>query len=244
MKPAIVLLGSLALHALAFAMLAGGSVPRAEGVSTPRAELAPELVEVAPSPPPPAPPGPECPSVPPAPTSTRWLATTRATSSIATRPAESSAPAPAPLEPHSRDLPFPLTAVAETGDWITGLGLSDGAGAALLDSLGGGGRGRGSARPPGLGEIEWPCPWPASAALAGIDHAIVHMTVLVSLDGRPSAPELVDDPGFGFGAAALHCSIEHVYRSGRSANGKPVPGRTLPFQVHFDRVRALAARAP
>jgi hypothetical protein len=246
MRPAIVLLGSLALHALAFAMLAGGSGPRIESVPATRAELAPELVEVAPSAAPPVPPGPECPSegssAAHAKTSARAPKTTSATSSSARRPAESSAPVapPATPEPHPGALPFPLTAVAETGDWITGLGLSDGAGAALLDSLGGGGGARGSGRPPGLSETAWSCPWPEAAALAGVDHAIINMTVRVALDGRPSAPELVDDPGFGFGAAALRCSLEHVYRPGRSAKGTAVVGRTRPFQVHFDRSTVVA----
>lgn len=103
------------------------------------------------------------------------------------------------------------------------------------DGLGGGSHDLSS--PPRLGGyVYWDCPWPETSSTANIDRAVVHVTVDVTVDGKPAGVELVDeDPGFG--PYALRCALDHRYIPGRDALGHPAPGRTRSFGVRFTRVR-------
>ena len=38
------------------------------------------------------------------------------------------------------------------------------------------------------GYVYWECPWPAAADQAGVDHAVVHVTVDVTARGEPQRP--------------------------------------------------------
>jgi hypothetical protein len=112
----------------------------------------------------------------------------------------------------------------------------DGWGGSGEGSGGVGGDGRDRSSPPRLGGyVYWQCPWPESANRAGVDHAVLHMTMDVTSGGQPIAAHIVDEPGYDFATDAVRCAMEHKYIPGRDAGGTPVAGRTRPFAVRFDR---------
>lgn len=90
--------------------------------------------------------------------------------------------------------------------------------------------------PPRIGgRVYWECPWPSAAARAGINHAVVHVTVDVTARGEAKAVQLIDQSGYEFGEDAVRCAMDQRYIPGRDAGGKPVAGRTRKFSVQFNR---------
>jgi hypothetical protein len=90
--------------------------------------------------------------------------------------------------------------------------------------------------PPRIGGyVYWECPWPAAAAQAGVNHAVVHVTVDVTVRGKATAVQLIDQPGYEFGEDAIRCAMDQRYIPGRDAQGRPVAGRTRKFSVQFNR---------
>jgi hypothetical protein len=85
------------------------------------------------------------------------------------------------------------------------------------------------------GRVYWECPWPSAAARAGVNHAVVHVTVDVTARGGATAAQLIDQPGYEFGEDAIRCAMDQRYIPGRDASGKPVAGRTRKFSVQFNR---------
>jgi protein TonB len=86
-----------------------------------------------------------------------------------------------------------------------------------------------------LGEDEWDCPWPVEAEALGIDEQIVVIRVLVRADGRVENANLIQDPGNGFGAAALACAKESRFEAARGPDGIAMRALSAPIRVRFTR---------
>jgi protein TonB len=91
------------------------------------------------------------------------------------------------------------------------------------------------AAPVRLPARSWRCPWPRQADALGIDEQVVVLRVAVEADGRISSAELVDDPGHGFGDAALVCAREATFEPARDSSGRPVSATSPPVRVRFTR---------
>lgn len=91
------------------------------------------------------------------------------------------------------------------------------------------------ARPVGLPAREWPCPWPREAdALSGKAQTVV-IRVVVRPDGSVASADLVSDPGFGFGRAALACARTQAFEPARDREGQPVTATSPPVRIGFTR---------
>ncbi len=90
--------------------------------------------------------------------------------------------------------------------------------------------------PPRIGGyVYWECPWPLAAAQANVNRAVVHVTVDVTVRGKATAVQLIDQPGYEFGDDAIRCAMDQRYIPGRDSQGRPAPGRTRKFSVQFSR---------
>jgi TonB family protein len=82
---------------------------------------------------------------------------------------------------------------------------------------------------------EWSCEFPKEADEAGVDNARVRIRVHVAANGRATGATIVgDDPGHGFGAAALECAGRQHYVAALDAAGCPAAA-TTDIWVHFTR---------
>ena len=83
----------------------------------------------------------------------------------------------------------------------------------------------------------WSCShlFPAAANEADVHHAVVTVVVAVSSSGRATAVNVVQDPGYGFGAAAKSCAMAQSYQAANDHAGTAVHGLTAPFSVRFTR---------
>jgi len=79
------------------------------------------------------------------------------------------------------------------------------------------------------------CGFPSEAAVAKIDAAAVSLRVLVGADGLPKAVQVLEEPGFGFGSAAVHCAMARKYQSGTDERGVRIAGWTPPIRLRFLR---------
>lgn len=79
------------------------------------------------------------------------------------------------------------------------------------------------------------CPFPTESDLAGIDHAAVLLVVTVMPDGSAGAVKVVQDPGHGFGRAAVACAKRQVFTYARDRHGKHLQADTAPFYMRFTR---------
>lgn len=66
------------------------------------------------------------------------------------------------------------------------------------------------------------CAFPAQAKQANIDRATVVLRVRVEKDGHPKSVRLVNDPGFGFGAAAVGCMLKSRFAPAQDKHGQPI----------------------
>jgi hypothetical protein len=111
-------------------------------------------------------------------------------------------------------------------------GAADG----LLYGAGSPGWSKDRASPPRIGGyVRWECPWPVAADRYRINHAIVHVTADVTAEGKATAVQLIDEPGYEFGPDSVQCALKKNYVPGSDPLGRPVAGRTLPFSLHFNR---------
>jgi len=80
----------------------------------------------------------------------------------------------------------------------------------------------------------WSCSrlFPADAT---VNVASVTIVVLVSAEGRPTAVQVVSDPGGGFASAAKSCAMGQSYRPGLDSEGRATATQTAPFAVRFTR---------
>ena len=79
------------------------------------------------------------------------------------------------------------------------------------------------------------CAFPTEADTAKIDAAEVVLRVLVRSDGSPQAVQTLQEPGFGFGAAATRCAMGRRYTPGHDARGLPAAAWTPPLHLRFIR---------
>ena len=59
--------------------------------------------------------------------------------------------------------------------------------------------------------------------------------VTVQLDGRVRAATLLNDPGHGFGPAAIACALRTRFEPARDREGKPIAALSPPVRVRFTR---------
>jgi len=79
------------------------------------------------------------------------------------------------------------------------------------------------------------CPFPAEADLARIDHAVVVLQVTVKADGRAGAITVLDDPGHGFGRAAVYCARQLLFSAARNRQGTFIEADAPPTRIRFTR---------
>ena len=78
------------------------------------------------------------------------------------------------------------------------------------------------------------CAFPIEADKKGIDAAVAVVELTVGADGTPTGGRIVDDPGNGFGPAALRCAMGRRYVPATDAQGVATVA-TAPIRVHFTR---------
>jgi protein TonB len=97
------------------------------------------------------------------------------------------------------------------------------------------GAARSRARPVSLDQAAWNCPWPAEADARQVDQETVVIRVAVGADGRAERVDVLEDPGFGFGRAALQCALSTRFGAARGPSGDPIAALSPPIRVHFYR---------
>ncbi len=90
-------------------------------------------------------------------------------------------------------------------------------------------------RPVQLDASRWRCAWPDEAISQDIYEQAVVLRVVVLADGSVEAAQLVDDPGLGFGRAALACAKRTSFTPALDPNGRPVRALSPPIRVRFTR---------
>ncbi len=80
----------------------------------------------------------------------------------------------------------------------------------------------------------WNCPFPRGADDAGIHHAVVLLDVRIDAHGMLTHVAAVQDPGFGFGTAALRCAEQRRWRPAVDRSGAPAAS-TIRVRVRFER---------
>jgi len=81
----------------------------------------------------------------------------------------------------------------------------------------------------------WSCDWPREAVAEDIYEQAVVLRVVVRADGHVEAAQLVDDPGHGFGRAALACAKRTVFTPALDKQGEPTRALSPPIRVRFTR---------
>jgi hypothetical protein len=79
------------------------------------------------------------------------------------------------------------------------------------------------------------CAFPNAADAAKIDTAVVAIRVLVKADGSPQKVQTVEEPGSGFGPAAIRCAMARTYEPATDDNGNAIDGWTPPIRIVFRR---------
>jgi protein TonB len=79
------------------------------------------------------------------------------------------------------------------------------------------------------------CPFPTEADFARIDHAVVTLRVTVKPDGRAGAITVLEDPGHGFGRAAVYCAKQLVFSAARNRQGTFIEAEAPPTRIRFTR---------
>lgn len=86
-----------------------------------------------------------------------------------------------------------------------------------------------------LAANEWRCAWPASAVNEDIYEQFVVLSVVVAANGKVEQANLVSDPGYGFGGAAVNCALRTRFTPALDADGKPIRARSPSIRVRFTR---------
>ena len=81
----------------------------------------------------------------------------------------------------------------------------------------------------------WRCPWPPQAQTLGIDEQVVVLRAEVDAQGQATSVRLIDDPGHGFGAAAVDCARQARFEPARDHDGRPHATTSPPIRVRFTR---------
>lgn len=90
-------------------------------------------------------------------------------------------------------------------------------------------------RPVQLDAARWRCDWPSDALSQDIYEQAVVLRVVVAADGSVQAAQLIDDPGNGFGPAALACAKRTLFTPALNAEGAPTRALSPPIRVRFTR---------
>lgn len=90
-------------------------------------------------------------------------------------------------------------------------------------------------RPVQLDTARWRCAWPDEATSQDIDEQAVVLRVVVLSDGSVEAAQLIDDPGHGFGRAALACAKRTSFTPALDPSGQPTRALSPPIRVRFTR---------
>jgi periplasmic protein TonB len=221
------------------------------GRSKPAIAAPPLVVELmAPEAPPPAPlPPPEPEPAPPPKAVTKLARFDERPKFEPVPPPPAAAQAGKTLTIDDKDAPPDADAMVQGqhDDYVGGVTTSDGTSSRAV----GDGRARGGGGPPPavrpkVADVDrsakatlfltaWNCNhlFPGAATNAGVRHAVVHLFVRVGADGTPLGVKNVDDPGYGFGAAARKCAFQQQFRPARDRVGRPVLGDTALFAVGF-----------
>jgi len=91
------------------------------------------------------------------------------------------------------------------------------------------------AAPVSLRSGQWNCPWPDAAADLPLDEQTATIRVTVRADGSVETSNIVEDPGDGFGPAALRCARATRFTPATDADGRPIRAVSPPIRVHFYR---------
>ena len=91
------------------------------------------------------------------------------------------------------------------------------------------------ARPVQLSGNEWRCDWPYAAVAQGIYEQSLVLRVLVRSDGTVERVTVVNDPGRGFGSAAIACARRTRFMPALNADGEPIRAMSPPIRVRFTR---------
>jgi protein TonB len=231
---------------LAAALVAHGiialALPRHKPARAPAPTMVSEVIDITPEPPP-APDVPVLPQPPEPP---------KSPSSGQARRVEQ------PAQP--REAPAVLTQAAEpdapldlTDTIVTGLGSSVGGpssargvhgsrpgsrgettGGGVAGGRTGGASGDRSRAATLAGGLAWNCPFPEGADHEGVNHALVTLHLRVDAAGVLRAVSVLQDPGFGFGAAAQRCARLQRFEPARAADGTKTHGE-MTVRVRFSR---------
>ena len=81
----------------------------------------------------------------------------------------------------------------------------------------------------------WRCDWPSSAMKADIYEQSVIIKVVVNEVGKVEEAKALDDPGFGFGKAAVACALKTTFSPALNRAGKAIRATSPPIRVRFTR---------
>jgi protein TonB len=220
---------SFATHALGAGAIAGwGAGAHGTATAPMPEEIAVDIVEPA-RPTPASAPGEAIPHQHPA--HARMAAPRRAAPmarAAATDPVAPASAATAPVDFTGLTFAANRATPAAAGGGAAGQGTASG-GAAGIDA------GNGRARPVGLEESDWRCPWPDQAEAMDKNREDVLIRVVVSAEGHTLSTRVLRDPGHGFGEAALACARQTRFVPARDAAGAPFSAESPPIRVRFTR---------
>jgi len=83
-------------------------------------------------------------------------------------------------------------------------------------------------------ESQWHCAWPAEADAEQINEQSAVIRVTVRADGSLESAAIQDDPGYGFGRAAVACASGMRFSPAKDRNGRDVRSSAA-IRVHFSR---------
>ena len=78
------------------------------------------------------------------------------------------------------------------------------------------------------------CPFPPQADRQAIDEAAALVRVSIDATGKVTGVRILNDPGFGFGRAALDCAKKMTFDPALDDDAKPVDF-SMPIRVRFRR---------
>lgn len=92
-----------------------------------------------------------------------------------------------------------------------------------------------NSQPVQLPQSEWRCPWPGAALAEEIYEQSVLLRVVVRADGSVESVRIIEDPGYGFGPAALACAERTRFSPARDSQGRSIRATSPPIRVRFTR---------
>jgi protein TonB len=78
------------------------------------------------------------------------------------------------------------------------------------------------------------CGFPAEADIEQVNYARVSIAVTISADGHAQSANLIQDPGYGFGALAKRCALRERFSPALGKDGSPVTA-TQVITINFRR---------